>query len=89
MCRNLSKIQVAQASDSKKEGAPETQQQVSTVNFRKLLITRCQTEFEKIREAEDDVEKKHALIIAEADPVNIFYYYYFEEMMVMALGEKF
>lgn len=41
------------------------------VNFRKLLITMCQNEFEKNKAAELDAEKWHDDINSCTDPVSI------------------
>lgn len=44
------------------------------VNFRKLIITRCQMEFEKNKEAELDAEKWQEDINATTDPVSFIAY---------------
>jgi len=62
MCKVLSTLQVP--SDSKNKDEPD-------VNFRKLLINRCQMEFEKNSVVELDREAKLMEIEQTTDPVSI------------------
>ena len=56
MCRYLTQIKV-----------PSTEKSGEFVNFRAILLTRCQLEFEKDKDAEDKIEKLRAAMKEETD----------------------
>ncbi|KAK7864548.1 hypothetical protein R5R35_007322 [Gryllus longicercus] len=65
MCKVLSNIQVPADKD---ESNKEENQQVEYVNFRKLIVNRCQQEFEKNTEAELNKEQRLKEIAETKDP---------------------
>ena len=46
---------------------PSTEKSGEFVNFRAILLTRCQLEFEKDKDAEDKIEKLRAAMKEETD----------------------
>ena len=67
MCNVLSNIQVpAPKDETKKDNAPDT----GKVNFRKLILMRCQQEFEKNSQAELNKDQRLAEIVNTKDPVS-------------------
>jgi len=65
MCRTMSQFRVTTPS-ANQSGAPQ-----STVEFRKILLTRCQREFEKDRANEDALSKLREKLAAAATPVSV------------------
>lgn len=59
-------------SDMKVPAERKTPEDPEFVNFRKLIVNRCQTEFEKNTEAELNKDAKFKEINLQTDPVSIF-----------------
>lgn len=65
MCQTLSSMNVAVAKN--KDGKEKSD---GTVNFKKLLLMRCQAEFEKQRDTKDELRRDERLNDSEISEVN-------------------
>ena len=67
MCRTMSQFKLMVPGAASQGGAP-----TGTVEFRKVLLTRCQREFEKDRTAEDKLSDLRKKVEEEKNPVGFF-----------------